>query len=204
MIKDFLAQLPLLPFPLKAFLILTAGVVLLKFTGKRSVTQMTIPEVVFMISLGTVLIQPLGIKREWNAVYSGSLLAIGLYLLAQIQIWFPNTRKYLFGLPSVVIKDGQIMMTELKKARLTTDNLEMRLRQSKVGNIEDVELAILEPSGQMSFTLKPNKAPATKEDIQKLIEILTNTNEPKKSEIPPLFNEAYQEAAIKDYKRYEH
>ncbi|MGG0413683.1 YetF domain-containing protein [Peribacillus simplex] len=53
----------------------------------------------------------------------------------------------------------------MKKARLTTDELEISLRLQNIGNIKGVELAILEPNGQISTTLKPEKVPATKEDI---------------------------------------
>lgn len=124
LLKDFLAQLPVLPYPLKVLLILASGIVLLHLAGKRSISQMTVPEVIFMIAIGTILIQPLGFKSEWGAVYGGVLLTIGLVLLAKIQIWFPIVRKFIFGLPSVVIKDGRIIMKELKKARMTTDDIE--------------------------------------------------------------------------------
>ncbi|MFY0780463.1 YetF domain-containing protein [Peribacillus simplex] len=63
-----------------------------------------------------------------------------------------------------------------------------------MGNIKDVELAILEPNGQISTTLKPEKVPATKERYiknigpirEKNIAFFKNESFP---ETPPLFKE---------------
>ncbi|RKL65063.1 hypothetical protein CR203_22610 [Salipaludibacillus neizhouensis] len=212
MIENYLSQLPSLPFPLKALLILTSGVILIRLTGKRSITQMTVPEVIFLIALGTILIAPLHFQREYQAVYGGTLLAIGLILINKIQIWFPTTRKYLFGIPSIIIKDGKMMTKEIRRGRLTTDEVEMRLRLSKVGNIKDIVLAVLEPNGQLSITLKSDKVPATKgdieniqKDLQKVLGLLSsqkiNISTENSKSVPPLFSEAYKEAKEKDYKQ---
>jgi len=161
---------------------------------------------VLRISIGAVLIQPLALRREWEAIYAGTLLIIGVVLLAKIQIWFPKSRKFINGVPSILIKDGKMKLEELKKARLSTDELEGALRLRKIGNVEDIELAILEPNGKISTVLKPNKTPATKEDIQKILDILaengirSSSQNQFEAKTPPLFKEAYSEGEIVDYK----
>lgn len=47
------------------------------------------------ISIGEVLIQPLALRQEWEAIYAGTLLIIGVVLLAKIQIWLPKSRKFI-------------------------------------------------------------------------------------------------------------
>ena len=97
-------------------------------------------------------------------------------------------------------------LEELKKARLTTDELQSSLRLKNIGNVEDVELAVLESNGKISTTLKPNKAPATKEDIQKILDILAqngirpSSQNQSEAKTPPLFQEAYDEGNIVNYK----
>ncbi|PLT32810.1 YetF domain-containing protein [Bacillus sp. V5-8f] len=76
-------------------------------------------------------------------------------------------RTFVLGQPSILIKDGQMMMKEIKKARLTTDELEIALRKQKVGNIQDVAECFLESSGKFSVTLKPNKSAAVTKRIFK-------------------------------------
>lgn len=62
----------------------------------------------------------------------------------------------------------------MRKLRLTADKLEMRLRQARISNFSDVEWATIEVSGNLGYELKLEKQPATKEDIQRLIDILEN------------------------------
>ncbi len=203
---DFLKDLPNLPYLLKALLIFGAAIILLRIAGKRSLAETTVSEAVLRISIGAVLIQPLALKDEWEAIYAGTLLIIGIVLVAKIQIWLPKSRKFINGVPSVLVKDGKMKLEELKKARLTTDELQGSLRLKNIGNVEDVELAILESNGKISTTLKPNKAPATKEDIQKILDILAqngilpSSKNQSEAKTPPLFREAYDEGDIVDYK----
>ncbi|WP_338471647.1 DUF421 domain-containing protein [Niallia sp. XMNu-256] len=203
---DFLERLPDLPYILKALLIFCAAVLLLRVAGKRSLAETTVSEAVLRISIGAVLIQPLAIRDEWQAIYAGTLLIIGIVLLAKIQVWLPKSRKFINGVPSVLVKNGEMKLEELKKARLTTDELQGALRLKAIGNVEDVELALLESNGKISTTLKPSKAPATKEDIQKIIDLLAEngirplSQSQSKASTPPLFQEAYDEADIEDYK----
>ncbi|MEW9668267.1 hypothetical protein [Ammoniphilus sp. 3BR4] len=83
---EFFERLPSLPYPLKALLILSAGVILLRITGKRSLAETTVSEAVLRISLGAILIQPLALKDEWQAIYAGTLLIIGIVLLRRLDL----------------------------------------------------------------------------------------------------------------------
>lgn len=99
-----------------------------------------------------------------------------------------------------------MQLEELKKARLTTDELQSALRLKHIGSVRDVELAILESNGKISTILKSTKAPSTKEDIQKILDILAENgirpSSQNRSEVktPPLFQEAFDEGDIVDYK----
>jgi uncharacterized membrane protein YcaP (DUF421 family) len=208
-LHQYLRQMPSLPYPLKALLLLSTGIILLRIAGKRSLSEMTVAEAVMRIAIGTILIQPLGMKKEWEAIYGGILLIIGIVILAKMQIWIPKFRSMLVGVPSVLIKDGKMQLKEIKKARLSTDEVEVQLRLNNIGNIEDVELAIFESSGKLSTTLKPNKEPATKEDIQKIMDFLAEAfgATPEKgsdASTTPLFKEAYDEAKHEEFQPEKH
>ncbi|MDR7078594.1 uncharacterized membrane protein YcaP (DUF421 family) [Neobacillus niacini] len=56
--------------------------------------------------------------------------------------------------------------------RLTTDDLDIRLRQAGSYAIGDLEWATIEVNGKLGYKLKVNKQPATREDIQKLIQLV--------------------------------
>ena len=113
---DFFDRSPEFPYLLKAGLIFCAAVILLRIAGKRSLAETTVSEAVLWISIGAVLIQPLAIKDEWQAIYAGTLLIIGIVLRAKIQIWIPKSRKFINEVPSVLVFDGEMKLEELKTA----------------------------------------------------------------------------------------
>ncbi|WP_367643858.1 YetF domain-containing protein [Brevibacillus brevis] len=80
--------------------------------------------------------------------------------------------KLLLRARQFVIENGELVESNMRKLRLTADKLEMRLRQAGISNFSDVEWATIEVSGNLGYELKLEKQPATKEDIQRLIDIL--------------------------------
>jgi uncharacterized membrane protein YcaP (DUF421 family) len=133
-------------------------------------------------------------------------LIAGIVIITKMMQWIPKFRNLMVGVPSVIIKDGKMMLKEIKKAKLTTDEVEVSLRQSKVGDIKDVDLAIFESTGKLSTTMKSDQAVATKKDIQTILDVLAKNgfNVPEEKvtdgETAPLFQEAYKEAKDADYR----
>lgn len=152
----------------KSILIIVVGIMLIRFSGRRSISQMTISQTVIMISIGTLLIQPIANKSVWTTFLLAAILIITLIIIEFIQTKWDFTEAFFTGKAKIIIEDGQLNEKNLYKMRLTVDKLEMRLRQNGIENISDVQWATLEPSGQLGYSLVENKKFATKEDIQKI------------------------------------
>ncbi|WP_421384941.1 DUF421 domain-containing protein [Bacillus salacetis] len=160
----------------KAVIIVIGGTLLLRVAGRKSISQMTLAQVVIMIGLGSLLVQPIVGKGVWSTLLVGLILVLTLVFMEFTQIKNDSLEKFITGQSKVVIHNGTLQQNALKKMRLTVDQLEMKLRQSQVSDIADVQYATLEPNGQLGFILKPNKQPAIKEDITQLrqeLEMLT-------------------------------
>jgi uncharacterized membrane protein YcaP (DUF421 family) len=153
-------------------LIFVIGTILLKIGGRKSISQTTIPQVVIMIAIGSLLIQPVTGRGLWATFGVALVLTISLTLTEYIQLKFDGAESLISGKAVPVIENGTINEQNLKKLRLTVDKLEARLRQSGIAAIKDVQFATLESSGQIGYTLKKEKQPATKEDIQNLIQLI--------------------------------
>ncbi|PWU69547.1 DUF421 domain-containing protein [Gracilibacillus dipsosauri] len=164
----------------KAILIVLAGTLLLRFAGRKTISQMTLAETIIMISIGTLLIQPVSGKNIWTTLIVGALLVITLITMEYLQMKSDSIEKLITGKSKILIENGTINEQNLKKLRLTVDQLEMMLRQSNVANIKDVEFATLEPNGQIGYTLKQEAQPVTKKEFQQLMQILT-TSQPNPS-----------------------
>jgi len=152
----------------KAFIVVLGGTLLLRIAGRKSISQMTLAQVVVMIGIGSLLVQPIVGSDVWATLAVGLVLVITLFMMEYGQIKFDFLEKLITGKSKVLIENGQLKEKSLKKLRLTVDQLEIQLRQNQISNISDVNYATLEANGQVCFILKEEKQSATKEDIQKL------------------------------------
>jgi uncharacterized membrane protein YcaP (DUF421 family) len=159
----------------KAILIVLAGTVLLRFAGRKSISQMTLPQTVIMIGIGSLLIQPVADKNIWVTIGVGAMLVITLIGMEYAELKGSLFEKVLTGQSKVIIEKGIINETNLKKVRLTVDQLEANLRQRNVAKLADVEFATLEPNGQLGFVLKHEAQPVTKKEFQQLLDIIKET-----------------------------
>ncbi|MCM3440626.1 DUF421 domain-containing protein [Metabacillus halosaccharovorans] len=154
----------------KSVVIVIGGTILLRVAGRKSISQMTLSQVVIMIGIGSLLVQPLVGKNVWNTLFVGLTLVLTLVIIEYSQIKSDKLEKFISGKSKVLIDNGKLQTDQLKKLRLSVDLLEMKLRQSSVTNMNDVQYATLEPNGQVGFELKENKKTATKEDITFIME----------------------------------
>src|SRR5699024_3390359 len=125
----------------KAILIVLVGTLLLRIAGRKTVSQMTLAETVLMISLGTLLIQPVVGKNIWLTFGVGVVLVLTLIVLEYVQIKSDALEQLITGKSKILIENGEINEKNLIKLRMTVDQLEMNLRQKNVTNISDVEWA---------------------------------------------------------------
>ena len=152
------------------------GTFFLRIGGRKSISQMTVSQAIIMISIGTLLIQPVTGRGLWTTFGVASILVLSLIISEYMQIKSDKLESVISGKSVVVIHKGELIEPNLRKLRLTVDKLEQRLRQMGIHSINDVQTATIEVSGLLGYTLKPEKQPATKEDIQVLIQLIQNRN----------------------------
>jgi uncharacterized membrane protein YcaP (DUF421 family) len=158
----------------QTILIFIVATFLLRIGGRKTISQMTVPQTVIMIGIGTLLIQPVTGKGLWTTFVVAGILVLSLIITEYIQLKMDGAETFISGKAIPVIENGDIIENNLRKLRLPVDKLEERLRQFGITKISDVQYATLESNGQLGYTLINEKQPATKEDIQNLIELLKN------------------------------
>lgn len=129
---------------------------LIRLLGKRELGQMTPFEFVVLVVLGDLIQQ--GVTHN-DFSLTGATLAICTFAFwALVLSWttylFPRAKDLLEGTPRVVVRDGEIVRENLRRDRLTRDEILSEMRLAGIGRISDVAWAILEPQGKMSFIRK--------------------------------------------------
>lgn len=100
-----------------------------------------------------------------------SLVAL-LILIQFLVIKFNFVKRLLIGKSTLVIQDGKIIINNLKKLRITIDQLEARLREKGISSITDVKTASIEITGQFGYELINNSKTVTLGELEKIIEDL--------------------------------
>ncbi|GAA0373748.1 DUF421 domain-containing protein [Bacillus horti] len=146
-----------------------AGILLLRLTGRKSVAQMTISSTIVLVSVGTVIVQPVIQKNVWKTILAIAIISVLLIIIEFLQMKFNLFDIIFSGKSKVIIKDGKPHTENLMKLRLGIDQLEMRLRQNGISKIEDVQTATLEANGQIGYELMPDAKPLTVGEFKKLM-----------------------------------
>jgi len=152
----------------KTILIVVVGTALLRIAGRKSVSQLTIAQTVIMVSIGTLLIQPVVGKNVWFTLLIGAIMVGTLLLMEYVELKSDTLEKVITGKSKILIENGELNEKTMSKLRMTVDQLEMKLRQKNVSKISDVKTATLEPNGQLGFILKEEARPVTKKELQQL------------------------------------
>ena len=162
-----------------SILVVIGGTLLLRIAGRKSISQMTLAQVVIMIGIGSLLIEPVSGENIWTTLAVGLILVLTLVVMEYAQMKSDKFEKFITGQSKIIIEDGKLNEQNLRKLRFTVDQLEMKLRQHNVAIISDVRWATLEPNGQVGYELKEEAQPVTKKeflqlqaDVQQLIHLL--------------------------------
>jgi len=86
-------------------------------------------------------------------------------LFSLIQLKSEKIRSLINGEPSILIEKGKIDFQELKNQRFNINDLMEELRLQGYYDLENIEYAILETSGQLSIIPKTGESPVTKKDL---------------------------------------
>ncbi len=121
--------------------------------GKRELAEMTAFELVLLMVMGDLIQQ--GVTQEDTSI-TGAILAVGtigiwILVFSWLGYRFRPARNLIEGVPVVVVRDGQPVEPALRLERVTLDELLESARNQGISNLRDIDLGILEPSGQFSF-----------------------------------------------------
>lgn len=154
----------------KSLLLISGGMLLLRVAGRKSISQMTIPTTIIMISIGTVIVQPIADKSIWIALVAAATIILLLLIVEWLVLKWKGFESFMRGSPVTLISKGEQQTAALKKLRLTASQLDMKLRQQGITRIADVETATLETNGQLAIELTEEAKPVTWGQLKALLE----------------------------------
>ena len=129
---------------------------LTRIVGRRELNTLEPFDLILLVTIGDLVQQ--GVTQNDFSV-TGLMLAVGtiavLTVLFSYLPWrFQVLRPVLEGEPVILIQDGDVIEKNLKRHRLTQDEVAAEARSQQIDSFDDVRWAVLETSGKISFIKK--------------------------------------------------
>jgi uncharacterized membrane protein YcaP (DUF421 family) len=138
-----------------------------RIIGKKLISHLTFFDFVAGVTFGSI-----GGNLIFNPNVSLFVGVIGLTMFSilvlvsdYISLKSFIGRKILDSEPQVIIKEGQILLENMKRVRLTIDELLMLLRKKDAFYIDEIEFAFMETDGTLSIMKKTNNMSITRTDM---------------------------------------
>jgi len=148
---------------LRTIIVFIALFVSMRVMGKRQLGELEPSELVIAVlisNMAAIPLQDIGIPIMNGLIPVLTLLCME-FLISSVTMKNVKLRKLICGLPSIVIENGRIIQAEMRKNRLTVDELLEELRSNGYMDMSKIKYAILEASGKLSVILFAEEKPAT-------------------------------------------
>jgi uncharacterized membrane protein YcaP (DUF421 family) len=130
--------------------------VLTRIVGRRELSSLQPFDLILLVTIGDLIQQ--GVTQNDFSI-TGLMLAVGtIALLTVLFSWvgwrFPRARPVLEGTPVIVVQEGEPIMANLKRERLTVEEILAEARHEQIDSLDKIKWAVLETSGKISFIEK--------------------------------------------------
>jgi uncharacterized membrane protein YcaP (DUF421 family) len=141
-----------------------AGLIaLLRIAGNRTLSKMNAFDLVVTVALGSTLATILLNKNVSLAQgASGLLLLIAMqFAVSWSSVRLPWVRRLVTGEPTLLYYGGEMLQSNLHRARVTEDEVRAAIRAAGVAAMDDVEAVVLETDGSLSVVRQSRPDSAT-------------------------------------------
>lgn len=127
-----------------------------RVVGRRELSTMEPFDVILLVVIGDMVQQ--GVTQSDNSI-TGALIVIFVFALltvtfSYISFKFPRLRPAMEGEPLVLVQDGEVIERNLKRERITREELAAEARLNSIGDLAKIRFAVLETNGAISFVEK--------------------------------------------------
>ena len=129
---------------------------LTRVIGRRELSSMEPFDLILLVMIGDLVQQ--GVTQNdfsvTGALLVGATIALMTVAVSYTSFRFPRLRPVLDGEPVIVVEDGKPIDRNLRRNRITLEELAAAARQSQIESLDGVKWAVLETNGRLSFIPK--------------------------------------------------
>jgi uncharacterized membrane protein YcaP (DUF421 family) len=179
-----------LNFIWEALVVLSVGYCLIRIAGKKTVGEMTGLEIITLLAMASMIGHAVAGDGLWRTVTTLCIFVALLITIQSLAVKFDRVEKLFMGKATLVIQDGEILPANLKKLRLSVDQLEAKLRTKGISSFTHLKTATIEVSGQIGYEWMRHAKPVTIGELEKALAQFQKTLPPQQQkQTDNLFNE---------------
>jgi uncharacterized membrane protein YcaP (DUF421 family) len=145
--------LPWWQFPLRALVVYGVLLLFVRLAGKRTIGEFTAFDLLLVVLIAEAME---GALLGGDHSIAAGVLVAGSLVLMNFLIGFASARSRRFdrlidGEPVVLASNGRVFESVLRRSNVPRSDFDESMRTAHIGSIEEVQLAVLEPNGHITF-----------------------------------------------------
>lgn len=152
----------------RTILILIILFFITKMMGKKQISELNFFDYIVGITIGSIAADiSLDIEKDMLAGIA-ALFIYGFisYIISFVSIKSIWARRFIIGVPTVLVEKGKIIESGLKKSKIDVNDLLMVARENGYFNLDEIDYGLMEVNGNISFLPKEKDKPVTKRDMK--------------------------------------
>jgi uncharacterized membrane protein YcaP (DUF421 family) len=138
---------------LRSIVVFVLILVITRAVGRRELSSMEPFDLILLVVMGDLIQQ--GVTQSDNSLTGATIVIVTIAVLtvgtAYLSFRFRRLRPLLEGEPVVLVAGGRVIESNLRRQRMTVEELLAEARQQSIGGLDAVEYAVLETNGRVSF-----------------------------------------------------
>ncbi len=163
MFGQWLAQVFSYPDPLGALVIVGKTAIVyvflivgLRLLGKRELGQMSVYDLILIVVIANS-VQNAMIGQD-NTLGGGLVAALTLLVLNRAFTWLmvqsDAIRRWMTGDPVLIVREGHLLKDAMRREGITSEHVMAAMREHGIGDLKNVQMAVLEADGSISIVPK--------------------------------------------------
>ena len=138
-----------------------------KVIGRKQIAQLNFLDYITGITIGSIAAElATELENMWKPLAAMGVYVLLTWLLSLIGKRAARSRKFLDGTPTIIMQNGKLYRSNMKKAKLDLSEFMVMCREQGYFNLADIHTAVFEYNGKLTILPVSKKRPVTPEDMK--------------------------------------
>ena len=138
-----------------------------KVIGRKQIAQLNFLDYITGITIGSIAAElATDLENMWKPLAAMGVYVLLTWLLSLIGKRAARSRKFLDGTPTIIMQNGKLYRSNMKKAKLDLSEFMVMCREQGYFNLADIHTAVFEYNGKLTILPVSKKRPVTPEDMK--------------------------------------